>query len=232
MGTLMIPNLSFKQYLLDNDAREEKRRWTMVVDTTSLLNKESRKALQLLQGLKGTYLIIPRIVLRELDCMKTRANFFRRATEVSAALEWIEDCMLNAKSWVHVQSCVEETRPMAPTPPAMAPPCLFSEENSIFPVSSVLSSPRWGLAEIVSPTSEDHILECALFKRTNRDGQLVLLSNDLTMKIKAMAEGLNCETAEDFRESLVNPFSGKIALPGEALGHPTLFLRSHTTLGL
>nr|AED89989.1 PSL3b [Solanum chacoense x Solanum tuberosum] len=45
----------------NNNAREEKRRWTMVVDITSLLNKESRKALQLLQGLKGTCLIIPRI---------------------------------------------------------------------------------------------------------------------------------------------------------------------------
>lgn len=129
------------------------------------------------------------LVLRELDCMKRRASFFRRATEVSAALEWIEDCMANAKSWVHVQSSVEETRPMAPTPPATAPPCLFSEENGFFPVGSVLSSPRWGLAEIVSPTAEDHILECALVsKRTNRDGQLVLLSNDLTVKIKAMAE--------------------------------------------
>ncbi|XP_016478195.1 FHA domain-containing protein PS1-like [Nicotiana tabacum] len=192
----------------DNNAREEKRRWNMVVDTTSLLNKESRKALQLLQGLKGTYLIIPRIVLRELDCMKRRAGFFRRETEVSAALEWIEDCKVNAESWVHVQSCVEEARPMAPTPPATAPPSLFSKENSIFAVGSVLSSPHCGLAEIVSPTAEDHILECALlFKRTNRDGQVVLLSNDLTMKIKAMAEGLNCETAEDFRESLVNPFS-------------------------
>ncbi|XP_016503268.1 FHA domain-containing protein PS1-like [Nicotiana tabacum] len=192
----------------DNNAREEKRRWTTVVDTTALLNKESRKALQLLQGLKGTYLIIPRIVLRELDCMKRRASFFRKATEVSAALEWIEDCLVNAKSWVHVQSCVEEARPMAPTPPATAPPSLFSKENGIFPVGSVLSSPYYGLAEIVSPTAEDHILECALLlKRTNRDGQLVLLSNDRTMKIKAMAEGLNCETAEDFRESLVNPFS-------------------------
>ncbi|XP_049409357.1 FHA domain-containing protein PS1-like [Solanum stenotomum] len=192
----------------NNNAREEKRRWTMVVDITSLLNKESRKALQLLQGLKGTCLIIPRIVLRELDYMKRRASFFRRATEVFAALDWIDDCMVNAKSWVHVQSCVEETRPVAPTPPATAPPYFFNEENGIFPVGSVLSSPHCGLAEIVSPTAEDHILECALlFKRTNRDGQLVLLSNDLTMKIKAMAEGIICETAEDFRESLVNPFS-------------------------
>ncbi|CAN4099899.1 unnamed protein product [Withania somnifera] len=194
--------------IFSDNAREEKRRWSMVMDTTSLLNKESRKALKLLQGLKGTCLIIPRIVLRELECMKRRATFFRRATEVSAALEWIEDCMVTAKSWVHVQSSLEETRPMALTPPATAPPCLFSEENGIFPVSSVLSSPYWGPAEIVSPTAEDHILECALlFKRTNTDGQLVLLSNDITMKIKAMAEGLICETAADFRESLVNPFS-------------------------
>lgn len=33
----------------------------MVVDAASLLNKESRKALQLLQGLKGTHLIIPKL---------------------------------------------------------------------------------------------------------------------------------------------------------------------------
>lgn len=39
----------------------EKKRWNMVVDTTCFLNKESRKALQLLQGLKGTQLIIPQI---------------------------------------------------------------------------------------------------------------------------------------------------------------------------
>lgn len=32
----------------------------MVVDTASLVNNESRKALQLLQGLKGTRLIIPK----------------------------------------------------------------------------------------------------------------------------------------------------------------------------
>lgn len=33
----------------------------MVADTTTLLDKESRKSLQLLQGLKGTRLIIPRM---------------------------------------------------------------------------------------------------------------------------------------------------------------------------
>lgn len=33
----------------------------MVVDATTLLNKESRKSLQLLQGLRGTRLVIPRM---------------------------------------------------------------------------------------------------------------------------------------------------------------------------
>ncbi|TMW84022.1 hypothetical protein EJD97_000221 [Solanum chilense] len=191
-----------------NESVMEKKRWTIVVDTGSLLNKESRKSLQLLQGLRRTYMIIPRTVIRELDCMKRRASLFRRTTEVSAALEWIEDCMINAKAWIHVQSCAEETRAVAPTPPATAPLSLFSEENGMFPVGSHQFSPHSGLMDFASPTAEDHILEYALFfKRTNRNGQLVLLSNDLTMKIKAMAEGLNCETAEEFRESLVNPFS-------------------------
>ncbi|KAM3305933.1 FHA domain-containing protein PS1 [Capsicum chacoense] len=187
----------------ENECVMEQKRWTIVVDTGSLLNKESRKSLQLLQGLRGTYLIIPRTVIRELDCMKRRPRLFRRRTEVSEALEWIEDCMLKAKSWIHVQSCAEETRAVAPTPPATAPFSLFSEENGMFPVGSLQFSPH-----IASPTAEDHILKYALFfKRSNRNGQLVLLSDDLPMKIKAMAEGLNCETAEEFRESLVNPFS-------------------------
>ncbi|CAK9185639.1 unnamed protein product [Ilex paraguariensis] len=158
----------------NNAGREENKKWTMVVDSACLLNKESRKALQLLQGLKGTQLIIPRIVIRELDCKKQCWSLFRRKTQVSSALQWIEECMLNNESWIHVQSSVEEG----------------------------------SLLEIVSPTAEDHILECALFFRNiKNDGQLVLLSDDITLKIKAMAEGLICEPAEDFRGSLVNPFS-------------------------
>jgi len=38
-----------------------KKKWNMVVDTGCFLNEESRKAVQLLEGLKGTQLIIPRI---------------------------------------------------------------------------------------------------------------------------------------------------------------------------
>ena len=35
--------------------------WTMVANTDSLLDDESRKAIMLLRGLKGTHLFIPRI---------------------------------------------------------------------------------------------------------------------------------------------------------------------------
>ncbi|KAL7208865.1 hypothetical protein ACSBR1_030574 [Camellia fascicularis] len=194
-----------------NNSIAEEKRWTIVVDTTCLLNKESRTALQLLQGLKGTQLIIPRIVIRELDCMNRRGSLFRRLTEVSSALQWIEECMVNTNWWIHVQSLEEEGRPIAPTPPA-SPQSRFSEGNGgLFPdgpASSVPFSAWWSLLEIVSPTAEDHILECALLsRRINNDGQLVLLTNDVTLKIKAMAEGLVCETAQEFRDSLVNPFS-------------------------
>nr|DAD39280.1 TPA_asm: hypothetical protein HUJ06_013603 [Nelumbo nucifera] len=187
----------------DQPLGDAKKRWYMVVDTTSLLNKESRKSLQLLQGLKGTQLIIPRMVIRELDCMKRRGSLFRRATEVSSVLEWIEDCMVKTKWWIHVQNSVEGM-PIAPTPPASPGSQLSEGSNG----GSVPFSSFGSLMEIVSPTAEDHILDCALlFKRIKNDGQLVLLTNDVTLKIKAMAEGLICETAEEFRESLVNPYS-------------------------
>lgn len=42
-------------------AEGSKKKWHMVVDTDCFLNGESRKALQLLEGLRGTQLIIPRI---------------------------------------------------------------------------------------------------------------------------------------------------------------------------
>nr|GMC47532.1 FHA domain-containing protein PS1 [Ipomoea batatas] len=129
-------------------------------------------------------------VIRELDCMKRRSGFFR-STEVTSALEWVEDCMINTKWWFHVQSSEEEASAIPPTPPA-TPASLISYDS---------------LLNIVSPTAEDHILEYALSFRKINNGQLVLLSDDVTLKIKSMAEGLLCETASDFRESLVNPFS-------------------------
>uniref|UniRef100_A0A6N2MEG9 FHA domain-containing protein n=1 Tax=Salix viminalis TaxID=40686 RepID=A0A6N2MEG9_SALVM len=183
-----------------NLAGDGRRRWTMVADTASLVDKESRKSLQLLQGLKGTHLVIPKMVIRELDCLKRRGSLFRRKTEASMLLEWIEEAQ-----WRR-----EEGRHIAPTPPA-SPPSRFSQGSEGFPCGSGSSVPfpaHGSLLEIVSPTAEDHILEYALsYRKMNRDGQLILLSNDVTLKIKAMAEGLICETAKEFRHSLVNPFS-------------------------
>lgn len=49
-----------------------------------------------------------------------------------------------------------------------------------FPCSSLL--------EVVSPATEDHILDCALLFRRFTDGHVVLLSDDISFKIKAMAE--------------------------------------------
>ncbi|CDY12043.1 BnaAnng02280D [Brassica napus] len=43
---------------------KNKMRWTIVLDTSSLLDKDSRKTLHLLQGLKGTHLVIPRTVIK------------------------------------------------------------------------------------------------------------------------------------------------------------------------
>ncbi|KAI4346594.1 hypothetical protein L6164_007477 [Bauhinia variegata] len=183
----------------------QRTNWDMVVDTASLLNKESRKALQLLQGLKGTRLIIPRMVIRELDNMKHQFSIFRRTTEASSVLKWIEECMVATKWWIHVQSSMEEEKLIAPTP-RTSPQTEFSEAGWTFP--SWNSSPNSSI-EIVSPTAEDQILDCALlYRRKHIQGQLVLLlSDDVTLKIKSMAEGLLCETVQEFRESLVNPFS-------------------------
>ncbi|KAL0314208.1 UNVERIFIED_CONTAM: FHA domain-containing protein PS1 [Sesamum angustifolium] len=178
----------------NNTMKVVKNRWIIVVDTACLLNKKSRKELQLLQ------------VVRELDCMLRRGSFFTRMTEVSAALQWIEECMAVAKWWIHIQSSADESQLIPPTPPAS--PHWSSEDKGAFPVGSISFSP-YSLQEIVTPTATDHILECALFfKQTRKNGQLVLLSDDVTLKIKAMAE-VSCETAQEFRGSLVNPFSSR-----------------------
>ncbi|KAK9149243.1 hypothetical protein Scep_008000 [Stephania cephalantha] len=180
--------------------------WNMVVDTDCLLNKESRRSIQLLQGLKSTCLIIPRMVIRELDCLKRRSMLFRRDTVVSSVLQWIEECMVTTNWWIHVQN-FEEDIPVAPTPPA-SPRLWTSEESAGVVVGSMPFSNYGSLQEIVSPTAEDHILDTALlFKRIKRNQRLILLTNSVSLKIKAMAEGLICETPEEFRESIVNPWS-------------------------
>ncbi|XP_061361852.1 FHA domain-containing protein PS1 [Gastrolobium bilobum] len=196
-----------------SDIKEvQNKSWDMVVDTASLMNKESRKALQLLQGLKRTRLIVPRLVIRELESMKRQFTFFRRISEASLALEWIEECMVKTNRWIHIQSSVEEGSLVAPTPPA-SPQFQFSEDswNYLGRIeNSQPLSPHNCSIEIASPRVEDHILDFALlYRRKQNDGQLVLLSEDVTLKIKCMAEGLLCEPVQEFRESLVNPFSGR-----------------------
>ncbi|KAE9586359.1 hypothetical protein Lal_00001007 [Lupinus albus] len=110
---------------------EKKKSWDMIVDTASLMNKESRKALQLLQGLKGTRLIIPRLVIGELNRMKQQFSIFKRISKASLALEWIEECMVNTNWWIHIQSSVEEEIMIAPTPPAF-PQSQFSLQSLSF----------------------------------------------------------------------------------------------------
>lgn len=119
--------------------------------------------------------------------MKRHSTLFRRTTGVDSALKWIEECMVNANWWIHVQSSVEDVRLIAPTP--LAFPLSESSEERKFSIGSVPYSPSGSLLNMVSPTTEDHVLECALFfRRIRNNGQLVLLSNDVTLKIKAMAE--------------------------------------------
>ncbi|CAL0303053.1 unnamed protein product [Lupinus luteus] len=176
----------------------QKKSWDMVVDTVSLMNKESRKVLQLLQGLKGTRLIIPRLVIGELNRMKQQFSILRRISEASLALEWIEECMVNTNWWIHIQGSFEEESMIAPTPPAF-PQSQFNLQSLSFYNSSL---------EVASPRVEDHILDFTLlYRRKKYDGQLVLLSEDVTLKIKCMAEGLLCEPVQEFHASLVNPFS-------------------------
>nr|KYP74739.1 Nuclear inhibitor of protein phosphatase 1 [Cajanus cajan] len=202
-----ISNNHTKPSHISRDSREQKRSWDMVVDTASLLNKESRKALQLLQGLQGTRLIVPKLVVRELGSMKQQQfRIFRRTSQASLALEWIEECMEKTRWWIHIQSSREECRLTAPTPPA-SPYGQFIEESWAFPGSN-------SSKERASPKVEDHILDCALQYRSKKNvGQLVLLSDDVTLKIKSMAKGLLCETVEQFRQSLVNPFSSRFMWP-------------------
>ncbi|GFP81353.1 hypothetical protein PHJA_000278600 [Phtheirospermum japonicum] len=178
----------------NNTTKVAEIRWIIVVDTACLLNKKSRNELQLLRGLRDTTLVIPRIVVRELDCMLRRGGLFTRTSEVSAALQYIEECMAVAKWWVHVQSSAEEGRLVPPTPPASSSPRWLGEDVWASSIGSSTPFSPCSLQEIATPTAADHILDYALYyKRIRKDGQL----------------GVLCETAQEFRRSLVNPFSAR-----------------------
>ncbi|CAN6374365.1 unnamed protein product [Urochloa humidicola] len=189
--------------------------WTMVANTDCLLDDKSRKSIMLLKGIKGTHLFIPRIVIRELDSMKQREGLFRRSTKATAILQWIEECMVTESWWIHVQSS-SEMFPVAPTPPATPSAQRIDEEikvgsaGSFNPMAALFSPRSFELADIISPKPEDRVLDCALLLNKLRNNHnIVVLSDSVSLKIKAMAEGMICEGAKEFRESLMNPCSSR-----------------------
>lgn len=99
--------------------------------------------------------------------------------------------MMNSKWWIHIQSSAEEGWAIAPTP--RASPFSLDESSENFPMftnnSVHCSFSHNPSVELVSPTIEDRILEYALLvRKRNINAQVVLLSNDVSLKIKAMAE--------------------------------------------
>ncbi|KAI3785560.1 hypothetical protein L1987_44680 [Smallanthus sonchifolius] len=163
------------QKVLNSSQILAKKRWTMVVDTNSLLDHKSFKHLKLLEGIGGTRLFVPKLVVNELMDIKSQDSFFKRK-KVSLALKWIEECMMNTRWWIHMDDEI---------------------------VHSSMAVPE--------------VLEIALhLHKQVTDKKIIILSNDLTLKIKAMAEGIICEAAEEFRESLVNPFSERFMWVGSS----------------
>ncbi|KAH6785962.1 hypothetical protein C2S51_038417 [Perilla frutescens var. frutescens] len=96
-------------------SKETEKRWATLVDTACLLNKKSELELQLFRNLIKTSLVILIIILRERDYMVRSASFLSRMTEAFAALQWVEDCMVSTKWWIHVQSLAEEGKLIPPT---------------------------------------------------------------------------------------------------------------------
>ncbi|KAL7603204.1 hypothetical protein Lser_V15G18719 [Lactuca serriola] len=157
----------FDEKSIDSSNGGEKKRWNMILDTNTLLHKESLKHLKLLQGLKGTQLFIPKIVLKELKEIKRQHDhdlFNITTKKVSLALKWIDECMMTTKWWIHMEDDEIET--------------------------------------------EIKVLETAIqLCKESKDRKVIILSNDVSLKITSMAEGIMCEEAEEFYRSLVNPFS-------------------------
>lgn len=150
--------------VIDSSNVGAKKRWIMVLDINTLLHNKSLKHLKLLQGLKGTQLFVPKIVLKELMDIKGQHDLFNRTTKkVSLALKWLEECRITTRWWIHMDDEIEKE-------------------------SSVLESVIQLCKEI-------------------KDGKIVILSNDVSLKIESMAKGIMCEEVEEFFRSLVNPFS-------------------------
>lgn len=201
----MVQNLDYMLQKLKGMGRSEAHHeWHMVVDTTCLMDPDSFKSLKLLEGIKEVRLIIPQIVIRELDFSK------RKDKSSTTVLKWIESCMLKHPSWIHVQNSLENLPVGASTPPAS--PLHFHSASP--PCAGAFS-------DLMSPTNGDRVLNCALlFSSTVFDGQVALLTNDTALKIKAMAEGIVCEGATTFCDSLLSPYSERFLWAGSIAHGP------------
>ncbi|XP_076931684.1 FHA domain-containing protein PS1-like [Bidens hawaiensis] len=168
------------QNIINSSQNFTKKRWTMVVDTSSLLDPKSLKHMKLLEGIKQTQLVVPKIVVRELMDINSQVSFFNRdSKKASLALKWIDECMMNTRWWIHMDDDDDEA--------------------------------------VHSSTEVPDVLAVALRLREQiTDEKIIILSDSLTLKIKAMAEGIMCEAAEEFRESLVNPFSERFLWVGSS----------------
>ena len=115
-------------------------------------------------------------VIRELEVCKRKD---RASMSPDVVLKWIESCMIKFPTWVHVQNSAENPQFGVATPPV-----------SPRHVHLALSSYGSGFNDLMScPTNGDHVLNCALlFSKNVIDGQVVLLTNDTALRIKAMAE--------------------------------------------
>uniref|UniRef100_A0A7N0UZV8 PIN domain-containing protein n=1 Tax=Kalanchoe fedtschenkoi TaxID=63787 RepID=A0A7N0UZV8_KALFE len=188
-------------------------KWHMVVDSASLLIGESRKELQLLQGIRGTQLIVPRTVLKELESLEQPTSLCGRTAEVTAALSWLRDCMVKTEWWIHIECSSEEEKHLAPTPPASP-----WQQHSSLALGHWSWTPSFIFRNFVPSSKAEDVLQCALHHSSFMDsgGKVVILSDDFAIKIKAMAEGLTCEAASEFRKSLINPFSDRFLWAGSS----------------
>eukprot|EP00250_Pteridium_aquilinum_P033135 c5232_g1_i1 orf=313-2619(+) len=204
----VVQNLDYMLQKLKGATRSEPRHeWHMVVDTTCLMDPNSFKCLKLLEGIKEVRLIIPQIVIRELDFSKGKD---KGRMSSNAVLKWIESCMLKHPSWIHVQNFSENLPVSASTPPA--------SPHNVYSASSTCAG---AFGDLMSPTSGDRVLSCALvFSTTIFDGQVALLTNDTALKIKAMAEGIVCEEATTFCDSLLSPYSERFLWAGSIAHGP------------
>ncbi|XP_024526568.1 FHA domain-containing protein PS1 [Selaginella moellendorffii] len=200
---------SFKEYCARRHRVTEKKadevKWHIIVDTNCFLDEDGFNSLKKLEGLRETRVIIPKIVIRELDFLKRSED---KKYQCRRSLRWIEECMVKKPWWIHVQKS-NEMKPMGMTPPVSP-----SVAKNFLPYA----------VDLLSPTNDDHVLDCALlFERSVVDGRVVLLTSDTALKIKAMAEGLVAESSTSFCESLLNPYSKRFLWAGSTVARSPVF---------